>query len=206
MISYETWLNRVFGGSANQTPNVGVEPVAFTEYFKRTLSQSGTDLLKFSDKQVNSGLWQLFSSAGLVHVLKEPNVPLKLRTSSILAIKALYSDCFMQRARPILAHLGEPGGSPVNSICYMLWDITPIGIWGTVEYCSYFDLAIEVLEYSLYLPHVACVESALHGLGHLGGGKSERVQLVIDKWKTQTKVGSPELITYAQNAHKGSVQ
>lgn len=206
---YETWLNRVFGATARQDPNVDTHhylpPCTFARYFQRTLTESGTDLLRFSDKQVNQGMWTLFSPNGVVGGLRDTAIPVDLRVSSVLAIKQLYTDCFMPRARPVLGHMRDRPGSPVNSICYMLWDITPIGIWGPMpdSYHSYFDLAIEVLEHALALPHPACVESALHGLAHMGVNNSQRVRAVIEKWHDSYTPGRPELLTYAESILDG---
>jgi hypothetical protein len=203
MVTYESWLNRVFGRTKHQSgPEFDAEPATLVDLIGRTLAHCGRDLTRFSDKQVNRGLWALFQYP-LVSPLQDPTVPATARTASILAIKTLYTDCFMRRARPVLSHCNEPGASPVNSICYMLWDITPIGVWGTVAGCAYFDLALEVLEYALYLPHPACVESALHGLGHLGGGTARRVHTVIERWRTQGAPSRSELLTYAECADEG---
>jgi len=207
MVSYKTWLDRVFGRTARQsTPLFDAEPAMIVELIRQTLVGSGVDLMRFSDKQVNTGLYHIFSNSSIVFALQDPLVPAADRKATILAIKALYTECFAKRARPVLSHLHEKGRSPVNSICYMLWDATPIGSWGHVAGCEYFDLALEVIEFALYLSNPACVESALHGLGHMGNGNSRRVHRIIDQWLAQKPTVRPELYAYAQLAHRGLIR
>ena len=208
MVTYATWLNRVFGRTAKQpAPLFEEDPETICELIRMTLARSGEDLTRFSDKQVNQGLHLIFSSSHhLVQSIGNPLVPAQTRSATVLAIKTLYAECFAKRAQPVLSHLDEKPTSPLNSICYMLWDTTPISMWGHVAGCEYFDLSLEVLAFALYLPHPACVESALHGLGHIGGGTVQRVQQMIEQWLTRNPTSRPELRTYAQFAYKGVIR
>lgn len=170
MLTYEKWLNCVFGRSANQGfPSSRLDADTTVEFIHRTLVNSGSDLLRFSDKQVSNGLSLIFNNSisDIVFTLKESTVSAQARTAAIRAIKILYTDCFEKRARPVLSHIDEPGASSINSICYMLWDVTPITSWRNKADCEYVELALEVLEFALYLKNPACIESSLHGLGHM---------------------------------------
>lgn len=211
MLTYENWLNCVFGRSVNQrfSPSKidNLDADTTFKFFYRTLVHSGSKLLRFSDKQVNNGLYLMFSSsANIVYALKEPCVSAQNRTAAIRAIKILYTNCFEKRARSVLIYLDKPGASPINSICYMLWHITPINTWGNKGDCEYFDLCLEVLEFALYLKNLACIESALHGLGHMGSfGTNRRIYTIIDNWIRFPPISYPQLLQYAVLAQRGYI-
>ena len=205
MLTYEKWLNCVFGRAANQHVSYSKFDAPTTvEYIHRTLVHSGSDLLRFSDKQVRNGIEGIFheSISNIIYSLKEPTVPAEARTAAIRAIKILYTDCFEKRAKPVLGHLDEPGTSPINSICYMFWEVTPISVWGNKGDCEYFELTLEVLEFALYLKNPACIESALHGLGHI---HNKRVYKIIDDWIKQAKTTRSDLLRYAAQAQIGYI-
>lgn len=199
MIQYDQWLNRVFGRNLHQEgPRFDTDATTIVEFIETTLRCSGTDLLRFSDKQVNNGLNMIFnpSYSSIVFALRDSAVPVPIRTAAVLSIKDLYVQCFTKRVSPT---------SPLNGICFMLWDVSPIGYWGSFAGCEYFDLTLEVLESALYLPNPACVKSALHGLGHIGNGTALRIHRVIDRWATQATYASPELRAYAHAARSGNL-
>ncbi|MEH2092793.1 hypothetical protein CDG77_34710 [Nostoc sp. 'Peltigera membranacea cyanobiont' 213] len=211
MLTYEKWLNCVFGSSVNQVLSSSrlneLDANTTFEFFYTTLLHSGSELLRFSDKQVNNGLYLMFSSsANIIYALKEPSISAQARTAAIRAIKILYTNCFEKRTRPVLSHLDEPGASSINSICYMLWDMTPINTWGNKGDCEYFELSLEVLEFALHLKNPACIESALHGLGHMGSfGSNHRIYRMIDDWIKQAQTSRPELLQYAAIAQQGYI-
>lgn len=209
MLTYEKWLNCVFGRSTNQSfSSSKLDAGTTVKFIHTTLVNSGSDLSRFSDKQVNNGLNLIFnnSSSDIIFALKEPTVSAQVRTAAIRAIKILYINCFEKRARPVLSHLDESGTSPINSICYMLWNVTPISGWGNKGDCKYFELALEVLEFVLYLKNPACIESALHGLGHMSGcGTNQQVYRIIDNWIKQARTSRAELQNYALLAQQGYI-
>ncbi|KJH69664.1 hypothetical protein [Aliterella atlantica] len=211
MITYEKWLNCVFGRSYNQSfasskiNNLDVDTTF--KFVYKTLVNSGSELLRFSDKQVGNGLYAMLAdSTNIADSLKEPSISAQDRTAAIRAIKILYTDCFEKRARPVLSHLDEPGASAINGICYMLWEVTRINVWGNKGDCEYFSLSLEVLEFALYLKNPACIESALHGLGHMGSfGTNQRVYRIIDNWIKQGLTSRPQLLEYAARAQQGYI-
>jgi hypothetical protein len=72
-----------------------------------------------------------------------------------------------------------------------------------------YNEVLKVLEYALRLNNPACLESALHGLGHLQVYAPDRVQSIIQnlivRYATQAK-HLPELLLYVDNASSGCVQ
>jgi len=58
----------------------------------------------------------------------------------------------------------------------------------------------------LELDHIACQESALHGLGHWAHSYPERVEKIVDEFLTHNENLRPELKQYALQARSGKVQ
>jgi len=94
---------------------------------------------------------------------------------------------------------------PVNSVCYMWWDLLPFG--GSADPLrAEFDRAVlEVLERTLGLDSTPCREGALHGLGHWQPAHPEEVMRIVDAWVERAR---PEgaLLSYARAARLGRVQ
>ena len=56
----------------------------------------------------------------------------------------------------------------------------------------------------MYLQNLACIESGLHGLGHLAHQYPEIVEPIIETF-LQTQNLNPVLIDYAQHAKTGMI-
>jgi hypothetical protein len=88
----------------------------------------------------------------------------------------------------------------------MWWDVFPA--WGDPDDSSESeerDEYICVMERCLSLSHDACLEGALHGLGHWHLLLPERVEVIVDRF-LETRVLRPELAEYARRARDGAVQ
>jgi hypothetical protein len=214
---YAEWLLFVFDRPV--TPNgwyFDLEEPTFTAVASElavlvdhTLENCGRDLARFSNEQVYHGLNYIFSNScsDVVFSLMDESVPTALRLRAIATIKILYRDCFNQRCAPVLGNIDEPGSNPLNSICYMLWDTSPLGYWENrpnkdVFYCA----VVEVMAEALNSSNPACVESALHGLGHTQSYYTEKVIEVIDSYLRRNVFVSPQLKEYAQHAKSGCIQ
>ncbi len=89
----------------------------------------------------------------------------------------------------------------------MLWDVSPISYLGNRKSKEQlYDAMIDVLEECLSLTNPACVESALHGLGHLHGVDKDRIESVIASKLKNKAFRPPSLKSYAEQAMKGRVQ
>jgi hypothetical protein len=62
------------------------------------------------------------------------------------------------------------------------------------------------MERTLAVPHVACQESALHGLGHWRDAYRQRVEAIVDAFLRGAKGAPAELLHYARQARAGHVQ
>ena len=88
----------------------------------------------------------------------------------------------------------------------MWWDVFPA--WGDPKDASQSDEAAEyigVMERCLSLTHLACLEGALHGLGHWQLIFPDRVQPVVDRFLRERNDLQPQLAVRAPR-HNGAVQ
>jgi hypothetical protein len=209
---YQAWLKHIFDHEIKHplpqwyfetdAPSFEASDDEITELISQTFRNAGKDLTKYTDAQVDQGIWYLVSISGanFLNSLKSPEVPLKKRLEAIQNIYCLYSDCFAKRCVETLGHLSEEG-SPLNSSGYMFWDISPLTICETQEIQ---DAVLNVLEKILTIEHRACRESALHGLSEMFYSRPEAVQEIIDRFLGETKLDE-KLLAYARNARAGIV-
>jgi hypothetical protein len=165
---------------------------------------------RFNDAQINQGLYFLASadSSDYISSLLEAGVPWELRERGLRSIYTLYRDLFAvkctgfsgQRKRGI-----EPE-NPLNTLCYMWWDITSLA-WNTGKpEAAHVDAVIlGVLQDTLRLPSLACQKGALHGLGHLNESLQPQVATIIDDYLWQNRTLPKELRGYAKEAKRGMV-
>ncbi len=174
-------------------------PEEFVALIGETMRRSGTDLRAYSDAQVANGLKYIFynSVSNTVFTLVQDVVDESARAHAVRQIKHLYRDCFAKRCANVLSHRDEPGSGELNIFCYMLWDESPLSSWQ--------EVVLEVMEDALTIPNYACIESALHGLGHRTGDRSD-VAAIIDNFLERTPQLRPELVNYAKAARAGCVQ
>jgi hypothetical protein len=206
---YREWLSYLFGRevkdpawyhSPEARPFSG-EPAEIAELFVNTMRHCGSDLAPYCEAQVAQGLQHVInpSCGNVVFALTRKPLSKDQREEVILSLSNLYSDCFTPRCAPFLSHLDEAGANPLNRVCYMFWDVTPLlsGPPGAV---------LKVLEAGLKSVNPACQESALHGLGHLprANGKGKRVEEIIVSY-LRSRRPSTALRAYAERAARGAI-
>ena len=214
---YADWLAYVF--DRPETPNgwyfdLEVEPfdgnlADIVELVALTMENCGVDLAKYSNTQVAHGLKYIFSCScsDIVFALMDDSVAISLRLRAIASLKSLYRDCFTPRCDPALGHLSDPCENPLNYPCHMLWDFSPLSYWESrSNKYTFYGAVVDVLEDALLSPNPACVESALHGLGHIQSSYDDRVSQVITNYLKKNKNLLPALRAYAESAKVGNVQ
>jgi hypothetical protein len=211
---YQEWLHHVFDHEVKEpqwyfetdAPEFKVSPVEITELISQTFRSAGEDLKVFTDAQADQGLWYLVSSSGsnFMLELKSSKVPLAKRLESIGNIFYLYSDCFAKRCADSLGHLSE-AGSPLNSICYMFWDVCPIAYLDDIpEKQETQEAILAVLKRTLEINHRACREGAFHGLSEMTHACPKEVGEIIDVFLRKNKLDD-KLSAYALAARDGKV-
>jgi hypothetical protein len=215
-VRYSDWLQYVFDRPV--TPNgwyfddddtqFAASSVELAELVAHTLENVGRDLVQFSDEQLRYGLAYIFDNgcSDVVFALMSADAPQTLRLRAINAIRLLYSELFEQRCAPVLGHTSEAGANPLNYVCYMLWDFSPISYWErSAEKHVMYPVIADVLAFGLTCKNKACVESGLHGLGHIAFYFREGVARIIDSFLNDAESRFPDLVEYAHRAKVGHV-
>jgi hypothetical protein len=224
LLSYDEWVSYVFDnpvasdGLAWYWNNDDWDPLsapeAVTGYLTTALTNIATVAAPYSDAQIAQTLEYLVSNACSSHmfVLLEDRVPLEARLACVRAFFAVHRDLFAPRCSPYLGHLRTganaypTGANPLDTVCYMWWDIYPIG--GRPADSSGDALnraALWVMAQTLTLPSDACREGAIHGLGHWMQYYPDDVIATIDAFLARTPDLRPELRRYALSARAGCV-
>jgi hypothetical protein len=214
---YQEWLQFVFDRPAIpnawnlgfDVPTPEADDAEICELVAHTLENCGRDLDSYSQDQIGHGLNYIFSNScsDLVFSLMDDAVPMPLRLRVIASIKDLYRDCITPKCLPELGHIAKQGTNMLNYVCYMLWDISPLSWWeNRPNRPIFYGAIVDVLEDALTSPNPACVESALHGLGHIHSSYIERVEEVIAAYLRRNVFVHPQLKIYAEWASTGNVQ
>ena len=178
------------------------------ELIRETFTRSGDDLRPFNDAQVNQGIWFLASPScsDFMFSVRDGDVALAAKISAIQSIHLLYRDCFSKRCAESLGHIDEPGATELNPICYMFWDVCPLSYVHDSNHARELEDAVfTVLHDTIRIPHRACIEGGLHGLGHLAYQYEKRVGKIIDDYLKSAKIDHA-LRLYAERAKEGAIQ
>lgn len=215
-VTFDEWLNFVFDHPvsdpawywADDADSWGGSPTETARLLARTFRESGAALQRFSNAQVNQGFWYLISNScsDAAYCMVDKSVPWETRKDCIEGIQILFRDCFTVRCSQQLSHLDEAGADPLNSICYMWWDVLPIhGQPEDPKRAETDALFLDVMEKILELNSDACRESALHGLGEWHGYYPKRIHDIIFKFIWSHRKIRDSLRNYAYAAQNGDV-
>jgi hypothetical protein len=180
------------------------------DYLTRLFADPGSWSSSFSSDQIGQGLWFLFDPSCSDHLrpLMDRRLEVKLRVQCVGAISRLYSRLLARVCHPEFGHLatGESKRS-VNATCYMLWDLAVLQPRPDVpSERPVDDACLQVMRATLKLNHLACQESALHGLGHWHHGYPTEVEDIVNEFLAATSGhASTKLLAYARSARRGCV-
>ncbi len=186
------------------------EPSVLASYLCQLFENSRKLIEKYTPEQVAQGLYFICSNgSSYFQTAREPSVTKEAQIAWVKSICSLYTDLFARECSRFYSHLdrGPEAPKPLNGLCYMFWDLDCLegaAMFPGAEHLV--EPIFEVLFCALKQANLACVESALHGLGHLEMYHPERTHRLIEgalKSRTDFPV---ELETYAKNALEGYVQ
>jgi len=125
---------------------------------------------------------------------------------AIRAIPTLFRDLFAVHCDPAMSSGGSETTNPMNGTCYMWFDLIGLDhVYANPLPPHRLRAMIDVLDEVLAIPHVACRESALHGLGHIASADAALAAPPIRRFLRRTDL--PEkLRQYALAAAAGAVQ
>ncbi|MGV3533074.1 MAG: hypothetical protein ACO1QR_11950 [Chthoniobacteraceae bacterium] len=179
------------------------------QFVAETFEAGGELLARFSDAQLNQGFNYLISAgfSGYMSALTNLRVPWPLRQRALRAIVPLFEQVMAVRCSSHLSHLDEQPANPLNAVCYMWWDIIPFDARrDDPDFAEFDQEVLSVLRRLLAIPHDACRESALHGLGHWQLEYPEAAAEIIDEFLAHSRNLRPELVAYAEQARIGCIQ
>lgn len=218
---YDEWLHIVFGRIEDGGDPFALDwifaatPTEIADLFVTTMEHSGSDLDRYSDYQVAVGLDALLFTnlTGIPHTMIGDEVDEARKVTVLDSLWPLYRDCLDKRSPPGLGHLNETGHDRLAYVTYMLWDVSPFDVMAK-KTAARWDALMNVLSKALRLTNPACVESALHGLGHLASSRRgfgagtgpEQARAVISGWLAEKPAVRPELLAYAASARDGCIQ
>lgn len=203
-VPFEDWVLAVFDP---ELEDPWPPPAQDLAHLRRLLSDPVGALEGFTDEEIGVGLWSVLDSggAGTSMVINDVTLPLDERIACVHEIRTLYRTVFVPRCRERLGHLSEQEGR-LEMACYMFWDIAAFGgAPGTRDGNLLEDAVLDVLEDALALPHAACQESAIHGLGHRLARHPERVPPILDRWLRRGEARDQRLRDYAAAARGGCI-
>lgn len=184
------------------------EHALMAELVAMTCRRAGEDLQHYTNAQVSAGFSYIFDngSSNVVFSLMAAELPLAAKLDCIDALVPLYADCFRRRCDETLGHLSERSDNPLNTICYMLGDISPLTYWADDPDAARMYAALaDAFGRVLRIPHAGCIEGGLHALGHMRHCARQVVETVIDTWLAGEPAVRPELLAYAARAREGHV-
>lgn len=211
---YHEWLQYAFNHPVSNpawyfdldAPEFVVSPPDCVELLTLTFRRAGVDLTDFTDAQANQGFWFIVSPSvsDYMFPVESAEVPIDRRVQAIESIYSLYAECFAKRCSETLGHLSEPS-SDLNPICYMFWDVCPLShLRNASDRKAMEDAVFSVLQKTLTIPHRACREAALHGLGEIAPEYQERIQGIIDSFLRDHRIDEA-LRAYALQVRDGSI-
>lgn len=205
----QQWLDAHFDqpyeyGSFLDIDLLPISPTQHIEYITQAFEDCETLLKPYSNGQINQGLWFL---AGDMHDLSDrfgKVADWDIRQRCIQSFKSLNENMFAKRCSPELsAYKSIAPENPLNSICYMWWDI--FAFWESLDEKSVNRVDAEffdVMQFCLSINHVAVLEGALHGLSHIPNHRNH-VKAAINKFLKQHTNLPPDLKAYAKAADDG---
>ncbi|HMF41572.1 MAG TPA: hypothetical protein VKQ32_12930 [Polyangia bacterium] len=210
--SFQEWVTYCFTDPVPKIPwEDDPPPETMVRYLVQLFEAPRVATAGLSDERIGKGLWHICGYDGYLKSARDDDVPHDLQIRCIESLKVLYRDLFAVRCGPLLQHLLTPDdpvkGTALDTICYMLFDLSQIeGATTTIGEEHLVDPIFDVLEYALGLDSVACQESALHGLGHLWLFHSKRVPPIVDRYLAAHPDLDERLRSYAGAARVGVVR
>ena len=177
-------------------------------YLTRTFESAGQVFRPYSDDQLAQGLWWLASTSEYMFAVLDEAVPWPNRRRCLGSMYELFAQCLLPRCLPEHLSYLDFGveGSPLNTLCYMWWDLLPIyghpaAAPGSSE-AETDKVCMGVMARILRLGSDACRESAIHGLGCWGAYYPEAITGIVSEFLRTYQDVSLAMREYAEGARR----
>ncbi len=203
-ITFDDWLrDALTDGGLDLYVDDKAEVNRFAVRFNNDIAQIIT---AHGEERTNKAVWHIYGSAsGYMWDVLDPSLGAD-RLRFMESVKWLYANGFQRYCADHFGHIdsGVESPRPLNSSCYMLWDMDGIECPAVNGEEEMLEASLDVLAFALRLDHAACQESALHGLGHLSHSDRTKTTPIIRDFIRRTDPRGA-LKTYAENAIVGCV-
>ena len=218
------WMEWYWHDDADEW-NELANPARTVDYLTRAFRNIDIIAQDYSDAQMAQALDFLINNAASSHMfpLFDERVALQARLDCVMSFYDVFAKLFNAKCEPTMGHQSE-GGNPLNNVCYMWWDIIPLFATGdekpadaderyanagypiTWESSQALDEpCLQVMEKMLQLDNMACLEGALHGLGHWKSIYPQRIETIIDTFLAARTDLSESIRAYASAARTGNI-
>ncbi len=202
--TFDEWLADAFTDGKEGTC-VDDDAAAVNEYVTRFNRDVASLVATHGEERINKAIWYIYGSAsGYMWDAMDESLGQR-RIEFMASVRDLYASGFASFCAQHFGHLdcGPEVARPMNSACYMLWDMDGID-WAINADAQMLEASLDVLTFALELDNWACNESALHGLGHLATDFRAQSSPPITAFLRRKDI-PPELREYAKAAKAGSV-
>jgi hypothetical protein len=137
-IPFDVWLDYLFGNPIGPSGfresddwwDEAEEPERAVEYLTCLFEGSAILLARYPLDRIDRGFWYLLGESGHLQPLFDGAVTWGARRRALVAIGSLYEGLFATVCTDHLGHRdgGPEAPAPLNSSCYMWWDLFPT--WG----------------------------------------------------------------------------
>jgi hypothetical protein len=207
-LTFEAWTNHVFD---HENPDwhwdldeveydVDADPAETLAHLNRLFAEPQILLERFTDDQIGAGLHYLVNSScsNTMFVYRDAELPLVERQAGIRSMAHVFERIFAARCHD------RNSGRPLDTICFMWFDVCPIGIYHDGEALG--DAIFATLRQILSIDNEPCQYAALHGLGENCHGRWRKsVAAIVDDYLARHPHLPKELREYARAARTGNV-
>jgi GTP-binding protein len=187
-------------------------PIPALNFVTKLFESPLRHLSPYSDAQIDQGLWFIVHTANSKHFewLIDGRIDVGLRKRCIRSIENLSRALFAPRCSDEVVH----GTKPLDSICYMLWDLAIHhadriqdnldGTYSKIRDPEIDMESVNTLARIIAIPSIACQQSALHGLGHLVHDACLGANTIVEYLGDHPNLRS-DIRKYAQQALLGKI-
>ncbi|MDZ4755761.1 MAG: hypothetical protein SGJ11_14850 [Phycisphaerae bacterium] len=187
----------------------GLSPYDSAQALAQTLADARRVLGPLDDASLAAALRLLFegSLTDIAYLVRDGDMPLNLRLDALRSIEVLYDEVLELRAGDTLQSQATASSSELQQTIFMIWDVSPLTYWPPSGHARAASRCLAETFGAVLgrCRSAACIESALHGLGHLHNSNADAAKEAISRWMSQRPDVPDELLDYAELAWAGTV-